>query len=541
MSEEEDQTIQPTGSTGAFHTVRMVKEDVRFEGPAETPDDLWMSPPRRGDLIRLTGKHPFNAEPPLSNLIKEFITPQEHLFVRTHADTPHLEAETFECIVNGLAEKELTFNLADLKKMSPTEVTFTQVCAGNRRKEQNMISQSLGFSWGPAGLGTVTYTGVLLADLLELCGVKEEEGEHDEEKPFSERWVEFEGADTTRNGAYGTGLPLSWCMDRRMEVLVAYSLNGDRLTPDHGFPFRIAVPGVIGGRSVKWLKRISIIQGVSTHHWHLHDNKVFPPHVDTRNVGKEGWWLRPEYAIMDLGVNGAVCSPGVNERVVVKGDGKTMVTLKGYAYSGGGHGIVRAEVSTDGGTVWKQAGFTHRRRSRRGRCWCWSFWEVEVEVDSKSPTVVCFRAQDEAMNLMPEVPTWNVMGMMNNCWYRIMFVPDEKGTSLRTVHPHWAPPESPIHPRNVFDRIVDGAGRKTHLSSEPRGEQGRSSDSHAGGRLQPAVTGSGKGRGKGADGKAQVSPPVSSGWPSASSTAAVWCVGVGVLASLCAFVGRVSR
>ena len=28
------------------------------------------------------------------------------------------------------------------------------VCAGNRRKEQNMVKQTIGFNWGAAGLGT---------------------------------------------------------------------------------------------------------------------------------------------------------------------------------------------------------------------------------------------------------------------------------------------------------------------------------------------------------------------------------------------------
>ncbi len=37
------------------------------------------------------------------------------------------------------------------------------------------------------------------------------------------------------------------------EVLLAYEMNGAPLTPDHGFPVRVLVPGVSGARSVKWL------------------------------------------------------------------------------------------------------------------------------------------------------------------------------------------------------------------------------------------------------------------------------------------------
>jgi hypothetical protein len=34
---------------------------------------------------------------------------------------------------------------------------------------------------------------------------------------------------------------------------VAYKQNGRWLTPDHGFPVRMLIPGHIGGRMVKWL------------------------------------------------------------------------------------------------------------------------------------------------------------------------------------------------------------------------------------------------------------------------------------------------
>jgi len=33
------------------------------------------------------------------------------------------------------------------------------VCAGNRRKEQNMIKKSIGFNWGPAAVGNTYWKG----------------------------------------------------------------------------------------------------------------------------------------------------------------------------------------------------------------------------------------------------------------------------------------------------------------------------------------------------------------------------------------------
>ena len=44
---------------------------------------------------------------------------------------------------------------------------ITLVCAGNRRKEQNVVRKSKGFSWGPAGVSTALFTGVALADVIK--------------------------------------------------------------------------------------------------------------------------------------------------------------------------------------------------------------------------------------------------------------------------------------------------------------------------------------------------------------------------------------
>jgi sulfite oxidase len=41
-------------------------------------------------------------------------------------------------------------------------------------------------------------------------------------------------------------------------VLLAYEINDQSLSRDHGYPFRVVVPGTIGARSVKWLDKIEI-------------------------------------------------------------------------------------------------------------------------------------------------------------------------------------------------------------------------------------------------------------------------------------------
>ena len=43
----------------------------------------------------------------------------------------------------------------------------TLVCAGNRRKEQNQVRKTKGFSWGAAGVSTALFTGVAMSELLK--------------------------------------------------------------------------------------------------------------------------------------------------------------------------------------------------------------------------------------------------------------------------------------------------------------------------------------------------------------------------------------
>ncbi len=49
---------------------------------------------------------------------------------------------------------------------------ITLVCAGNRRKEQNQVRKSKGFSWGAAGVSTALFTGVAMSDVIKKAKPK---------------------------------------------------------------------------------------------------------------------------------------------------------------------------------------------------------------------------------------------------------------------------------------------------------------------------------------------------------------------------------
>jgi len=99
---------------------------------------------------------------------------------------------------------------------------------------------------------------------------------------------------------------------------------------------------------VKWLSKIRTSEEESPSHWQRKDYRVFPPSV---NFGDPLDW-DSVHSIQEYPVQSAICSPPPNSKVR-REDG--VMDVCGYAWSGGGRGIIRVEVSTDGGKSWHLA------------------------------------------------------------------------------------------------------------------------------------------------------------------------------------------
>jgi nitrate reductase (NAD(P)H) len=251
--------------------------DPRDEGTV----DAWVE--RSPSLIRLTGKHPFNGEPPLPRLMRHgFITPAPLHYVRNHGPVPRGDWATWTVEVTGLVRRPARLTMDELARDFPAlELPVTLVCSSNRRKEQNMSRQTLGFNWGPGAVSTSVWRGARLRDVLRRCG-----GVAD-----GALFVCFEGAEDLPGGGgtkYGTSITRERALDPTMDVMLAYQQNGGPLLPDHGFPVRLIVPGCTAGRMVKWLKRIVVAPAESDNYYHYRDNRFLPSHVDAKLADAEG-------------------------------------------------------------------------------------------------------------------------------------------------------------------------------------------------------------------------------------------------------------
>jgi len=224
-----------------------------------------------------------------------FLTPPTYHVIRNHGKVPRLSWHSHSIDISGLVDRPLKLTMDELVKLPMVTLPVTVQCAGNRRKEQNLIKKGMGFDWGAGATSTHIWTGVLMKDVLEYVGMKSaSEGA---------LWVDFfgpEGEVPNGDTTYGASHPRHVMLDPTRSVMLAVLQNGEILHPDHGFPVRLLIPGYIGGRMIKWLTKIVVSKVESDTFYNVYDNRVFPPHIVSKDVAtKESIWMDPMYRIDD--------------------------------------------------------------------------------------------------------------------------------------------------------------------------------------------------------------------------------------------------
>ncbi|KAF3237838.1 hypothetical protein TWF217_002030 [Orbilia oligospora] len=409
---------------------RVIDEQDQF-----TPDN-WL--PRSSDLIRLTGKHPLNAEAHLSQLFAAgLITPNELHYVRNHGSVPRILWEFHKLDVE-YEGNTISLSMDDLKhNYEPINIPVLLACDGNRRKEFNMIRKTKGFNWGAGAVSCAYWKGPLLRDILISAGVPRTLSPNTDGVRY---WVNFAGDDELQEGRYETCIPFEYAMDPTNDVLLAYKMNDVFLPPDHGYPVRLVIPGYVGGRCVKWLKKIWITDKENTSYHHIWDNRVLPSFVtDIDDEFAKTMFSHPDTSCNEQILNSVIVRPAQGEKInfaeCQKGHS---YRIEGYAYDGGGHEVQRVELSLDAGATWLYCtrNFPEYPIRHGKKFWTWLHWHVDVEMTrllgAQSITVRCFNV---FKNTQPEKPIWNIMGMMNNCWYIVKteLIEGDEETNLPSV------------------------------------------------------------------------------------------------------------
>ncbi len=317
--------------------------------------------------------------------------------MRSHGAVPDLPAD-HRVEVSGTGVASHSFSVEELKSTFATHtVTAVLQCAGNRRTDLQQVAKTSGDPWDVGAIGNAEWTGVRLSDVLDAVGAPD----------ASELFVGFTGADEVDvdGGEALFGVSIAMSKAREPDVLLAWAMNSEPLTPEHGAPLRMVVPGYAGVRSAKWLTRIEVRDTPSDAPIQAHDYKLFPADVTSDTVDwDEG------LTINAMPLNAAICSPGSGETLPA-GE----VRIEGYAIAYDRR-ISRVEVSVNGGRDWQQATFADDPETR----WSWRRWTLDATL-GKGRQHLVVRAFDEAGQGQPERPDtmWNFAGYLCTAWHHV--------------------------------------------------------------------------------------------------------------------------
>ena len=309
------------------------------------------------------------------------------------------------------SQSDYSFSLDELKTVFDNiEFDCTLQCSGNRGDEFYEIGHLRSNQPLNGLISNARWKGVRIRDVLLHCGYNRRI-----HKQF--KYVTFYGLDTDLSAThYAMSVPISHIMNEGNDCLLAFEMNGEDLPPDHGFPLRVLLPGVAGCRNVKWLGKIQLTEEEVQSPWQIRSYKPF------------------KHRIYDMPVTSVICKPMTGQKVDIQTGDTHAIHCEGFAWSGGGRGIIRVEVSVDGGQTWNECALQSNSKSgdicdnEFGRDWSWTLWEIDIPIKktnkgtlSGTTMAIMCRAMDTAFNSQPKNATEIVNGTMyvNNSWHKI--------------------------------------------------------------------------------------------------------------------------
>jgi DMSO/TMAO reductase YedYZ molybdopterin-dependent catalytic subunit len=271
-------------------------------------------------------------------------------------------------------------------------------CAGNGRTAM-LPAPATGEPWQYGAVSTAEWTGVPLTHLLDLARVTQSALEVVAEGA-DRGWV----AEAARPLAFTRSLPLAQAL--HPDTLLAYTMNGTPLSPEHGFPLRLIVPGWYGMAAIKWLQRLTVVAQPFSGFFQR-DRYVFVRDRVPGQVTSAGE-ARQNVPLTTMAIRSLITYPEAHSNLIC---GEHWV--RGLAWSGATP-ITRVELSTDGGTHWSEAHLVNEPARYAWRC-----WEQRWVATTPGRVQLCSRAFDTVGNTQPIEAEWNALGYANNAVQQI--------------------------------------------------------------------------------------------------------------------------
>ncbi len=342
---------------------------------------------------------PINAETP-AHLLDDQVTPNRYMFIRNNGVAPeNVNPETWQLEIGGESvERPTSFSIADLKQRFEEVTLQLQLeCGGNGRSE--FVPGASGNQWTTGAVGCPSFSGVRLRDVLNYCGVLSDA-----------EYIGYYGADTHLSGdpdldAISRGVPIAKALER--ESLIAWSMNGEDIPLQNGFPLRLVCAGWPASVSGKWLNKIVVRN-------QIHDGEkmaapsysvpVAPVAAGTR-VANEDMRI-----IESMPVKSLISYPqsGITQNI------RERLTVRGHAWAGDTQ-VAGVFISIDFGATWLPSALEGAANRL-----AWQNWETWVQFPQAGYYEVWARAMDLQGRSQPMVvPGWNPRGYLNNACHRV--------------------------------------------------------------------------------------------------------------------------
>ena len=353
---------------------------------------------------------PKDVEMPVDQFFDE-ITPVEHFFVRCHTLIPEMQLADWKLEITGLVDKPQSLTLADLKKLRHVELVSVLECAGNGRSFHE--PRVAGAQWQFGSVGNARWTGVRLREVMQRVGLK----------PTATQLL-LDGADVPMGTMPKFQRTIEVKKALHPDTMLAWDMNGQPLTADHGFPLRVIAPGWAGDSWVKWLTKIDATDHEFEGFWmktaYRHPNHHVEPGsaVDPKDM----------IPVTDLNVKSVIATPTEYTH-------EGSVAVQGVAWSNASP-VTKVELSSDGGKTWAQAKLGGAATKYGFRKWSY-VWKA-----SEGDYTLMSRATNTAGQTQPMTPEWNPNGYLYNASQprRVAVITANGGFASDVLPPAPSPP-----------------------------------------------------------------------------------------------------
>lgn len=249
------------------------------------------------------------------------ITPADLHFQRHHNGIAVIDPARYTLTLHGLVDRPTTFTLEDLRRFPAVSRVHYIECAGNGRAAYRAPKREMTPQEVDGLTSNSEWTGVAVATLLREVGAQR-----------GASWALAEGGDAA---VLSRSVPMEKLLD---DALIVYAQNGEPLRQPNGYPARLLLPGYEGNMSVKWLRRLELIDQPNM------SRDETAKYTDPLPNGT----ARQFSFVMDA--KSIITAPAYPDTL----SGRGWWPIRGIAWSGRGR-IVRVDVSTDGGKGWTEA------------------------------------------------------------------------------------------------------------------------------------------------------------------------------------------